>query len=163
MCFNCSLWSSLVCESSYLAKAAVNLLVICLELLAVPTDEQAKEADLQQSMFRSMVDSKFEQDSYTKRFEVGMFCGLLCSLFYSSIRIVEKAFLMVQFMEDVKKLTVQTHLSLSCVFCHLVGSLQDSSSYVATRAEYCLRALRPSAIEVIHTLMYSTLCTIYRL
>jgi len=144
----------LVCESSYLAKAAANLLVICLELLAVPTDEQGKDADLQQSMFRSMVDSKFEQDSYTKRFEVGMFCELPGSPLYCNIHIVEKAFLMIQFMEDVKKLTIQTHLSLSCVFCHLVGSLQDSSSYVATRAEYCLRALRPSAIEVMYTLIF---------
>jgi len=57
---------------------------------------------------------------------------------------------MVQFLED-DKLSVQTHLSLSCVFCHLVGSLQDSFSYVATRAEYCLRALKPSAIEVAYT------------
>jgi len=63
-----------MCESSYLAKAAVTLLVICLELLAMSTDEQAKETDLQQKIFRSMVDNKFEQDSYTKRFEVGRFC-----------------------------------------------------------------------------------------
>lgn len=67
-----SLWNSLICEYTYLAKAAVALLHDCLEFLAIPVDVQAKETDLQQIKFRSMVDSKFEQDSYTKRFEVGM-------------------------------------------------------------------------------------------
>ena len=67
-----SLWDSLICEYTYLAKAAVTLLCDCLEFLVIPVDVQAKEMDLQQTKFRSMVDSKFEQDSHTKRFEVGM-------------------------------------------------------------------------------------------
>ena len=67
-CTTCffSLWNSLICEYTYLAKAAVSLLCECLEFLVIPN------MDLQQIKFRSMVDSKFEQDSYTKRFEVGM-------------------------------------------------------------------------------------------
>lgn len=72
MGFLFSLWSSLVCEYAYLAKAAVALLCDCLEFLAIPADVQAKDMDLQQTKFRSIVDSKFEQDSHTKRFEVGM-------------------------------------------------------------------------------------------
>lgn len=62
----------MICEYTYLAKAAVSLLSECLEFLAIPADIRAKDMDLQQIKFRSMVDSKFEQDSYTKRFEVGM-------------------------------------------------------------------------------------------
>lgn len=69
-------------------------------------------------------------------------------MFTMMTNIVEKAFLIVQFTEDVKKLSMQTQLSLSLVFCHLVGSLQDSSSHVATRAQYCLRSLKKSAIVV---------------
>lgn len=131
-----NLWNSLICEYTYLAKAAVSLLCECLEFLAIPADVHGKDVDLQQLKFRSMVDSKFEQDSHTKRFEV-----------------VEKAFLIVQFTENVKKLSAQTQLSLSCVFCHLVGSLQDSSSHVATRAQYCLRSLKQSAILAIQDAM----------
>lgn len=69
--FQFSLWDSLICEHTYLAQAAVILLCDCLEFLAIPADVRAKEMDLQQKKFRSMVDSKFAQDSYAKRFEVG--------------------------------------------------------------------------------------------
>ena len=142
-----SLWNSLICEHTYLAKAAVSLLYECLELLTFATNLPATE-DLQEVKFRSMVDSKFEQDSFARRFEVGkqitvnVLHGII--VYYT----VEKAFLMVQFTENVKKLSCQTQLSLSCVFCHLVGSLQDSSSHVTTRAQYCLRSLKKSAVVV---------------